>query len=66
MLDLVVHIGTTGLKSRQYVSCLADLLGGVWLVSSATAVSDTGHGTAITLLLPFESRDQGERRGRTN
>jgi hypothetical protein len=56
MLDLVVHIVTTGLKSRQYVYCLADLLGEVWSVCCATeVVSDTDYGTAITLLFLFVS-----------
>ena len=51
MLDLVVHIVTNGLKSRQSVSCLADLLDDIWPVGPCAVVSsDTDLGTAITLL----------------
>jgi hypothetical protein len=58
MLDLVVHTVTNGLKSRQSVSCLADLLGDVWPVGPAAVVaSDTDLGTAITLFFLLTSRD---------
>ena len=58
---------TNGLKSRQSVSCLADLLGDVWPVGPAAVVaSDTDLGTAITLLFLLASQDQRERLGLAN
>jgi len=67
MLNLVVRIETTGLKSRRSLSCFADLLGKVWPVCAATAVAaSTDLGTAITLTFLFESRDKSERQGLAN
>ena len=67
MLNLVVHIVTTGLNSRRSVSCFADLLENAWPVGAATAVAaGTDRGSAITLLFLFESRDQSERLGLAN
>jgi len=64
MLDLVVHIITNRLKSRQSVSCLAALLGDVWPVAPAAVVaSDTDLGTVTTLLFLLASQDQRERLG---
>jgi hypothetical protein len=67
MLDLVVHTITNGLKSRQSVSCLTDLIGDVWPVCPAAVVdSDTELGTAITLLFLLASQDKRERLGLAN
>ena len=66
MLNPVVRIVTTGLKSRRSAR-FADLLGKVWPVGAATAVAaSTDLETAITQMFLSESRDQSERQGLAN